>query len=452
MNRLSILFIIAVLCVAASGNAQTVETPPALRSYIETALAQNPEVMATRARWKNTDAHVTEATSNLFPRLDFSSKFTQFSGGRIITIPTIGAFNSSALGIVPWDNEFTLSWQIANYAIWQGVSVSKAFREASTAEVSAKELAISYQVSEAYYNYAKANELVAVRKNAESLAEENLKVANALFANDKSPKNDVLRAEVGVAAAQGDVLSAQNMATLAQTNFNNLLKRDYNAEIIAPTTQDISSLIGSSPEIASKNSERINTPISLPPLREDEDKAFANRPELQQILRTGDALAGSERAAFSDYLPNISLFAAYGWMETNLKFSSDADLFVGGVQLKWNLFSGFNTKAKMQETEAQIEELRFNAETAFSGIRLEIENARLEKINTVDRLAVAKRQISSAEENYRITKLQYDNGMVPLITMLDAETTLANSKANLTTITFDVLIAEAKYKKAIGLR
>ena len=92
-----------------------------------------------------------------------------------------------------------------------------------------KNLRITYQVSEAYYNYAKANELVNVRKNAESLAEENLKVANALFANDKAPKNDVLRADVGVAAAQGDVLTAQNMATLAKTNFNNLLKRDYEA-------------------------------------------------------------------------------------------------------------------------------------------------------------------------------------------------------------------------------
>src|SRR5205085_8273802 len=103
--------------------------------------------------------------------------------------------------------------------------------DASTAEVSSKELAITYQVSEAYYNYAKANELVNVRKNALTLAEENKKVASALFANDKAPKNDVLRADVGVAVAEGDVLSAENMATLAKTNFNNLLRRDHDAQI-----------------------------------------------------------------------------------------------------------------------------------------------------------------------------------------------------------------------------
>ena len=450
MKRLFSLLILSLLI--AGSHAQTAPVSPALRSYIETALAQNPEVQASRARWKNVDAHVSEASSYIYPRLDFSSKFTKYSGGRVVSFQ--GAeINTAGLGIVPWDNEFTLSWPIGNLGIWQGISVSKSYREASSAEVSSKELAAIYQVSEAYYNYAKANELVAIRKNALALAEENLKVANALFTNDKAPKNDVLRADVGVAAAQGDVLSAQNMAALAKTHFNNLLKRNYDAAIDVPSPEEISTsvTVNSSTELASKGADDFST-LSLPPLREDEAKAYNNRPELKQILNTGYALGASERVAFSDYLPNVSLFASYGWLESKLKFSSDADLFVGGVLLKWNLFSGFGTNAKIQETEAQIEELRFNAESAVDGVRLEIENARLEKINATERLVIAKKQIASAEENYRITKLQYDNGMAPLITMLDAQTTLANAKANLSATTYDVLIAEAKYRKALGLR
>jgi outer membrane protein TolC len=450
MYRFLLLLLIGTL-IATTGNAQTAPIPAPLEGYIQTALSQNPEVQATRAHWKSTDAQVTDATSYLYPRLDFTSKFSQFQGGRIIEIPTVGKFNTAGLAVVPWDNEFTASWSIANFAVWQGMAISQAYRDASTAAVSAKELSITYQVSEAYYNYAKANELVTVRKNAESLAEENLKVANALFANDKAPKNDVLRADVGVASAQGDVLSAQNMAMLAKTNFNNLLKREYDAEIKVPSTEELSSLFLTSPALASNTNEPMS-PIALPPLREDEEKAYANRPELQQILRTGDALGATKKAAFSDYLPNISLFASYGWMENTIQFANSNHLLVGGAQLKWNLFSGFNTNAKMQETDAAIEELRFNAESAYSGIRLEIENARLEKVNAMERFAIAKKQISSAEENYKITKAQYDNGMALLITMLDAETTLANAKANLATTTFDVLIADAKYRKAIGAR
>ncbi|MEP7233966.1 MAG: TolC family protein [Ignavibacteriota bacterium] len=450
MNRIFSLLAIALALYVGSASAQT-PSPRALQGYIETALAQNPEVQASRARLHNSEAHVTEATSYLYPRLDFTSKFSQYSGGRVLNIPGVGVFNTAALGVVPWDNSFTVSWPIANLAVWQGMSISQGFRDATTAEVSAKELAISYEVSEAYYNFAKANELVSVRKSAESLAEENRKVANALFAADKAPKNDVLRAEVGVASAEGDVLTAQNMAALAQTRFNNLLKREYDATIETPTAEEITMTAGATADLALKGMHAAN-PLSLPPQHEDEQRAFGNRPELQQILRTGDALGATKRAAFSDYLPNISLFASYGWQEIDLKFANESHLFVGGAQLKWNLFSGFNSNAKMQEADAQIEELRFNAESAFAGIRLEIQNARLEKINATERFAIAKKLITSAEENYRITKAQYDIGLVPLITMIDAQTTLANAKANLATTTFDVMIGDAKYRKALGLR
>jgi outer membrane protein len=444
-----IIGIIAIF-IAREAGAQAIPLPQPLQGYIQTALAQNPEVQATRAKWKNMDAHVADASSNLYPRLDFISKYSAFQGGRIIDIPGFGKLNTASLGVIPWDNEFDVSWPILNYGVWEGMDISRAYRDASTAEVSAKELSLTYRCSEAYYNYAKAEELVGVRKNAEALAEENLKIAKALFANDKAPKNDVLRADVGVAQAQGDVLSAQNMATLAKTNFNNLLKRDHDAMIVVPSMQEIGSLFSTSPEIASMDNEALR-PISLPPLHDDEELAFRNRPELQQLLLTGNALGATKKAAFSDYLPNITLFASYGWLENNPTFANSDHLLVGGAQLKWNLFSGFNTNAKMQEADAAIEELRFGAETAASGILLEIEDARTEKVNAMERLAIAKKQIASAEENYTITKAQYDNGMALLITMIDAQTTLENAKANLATTTYDVLIADAKYRKAIGV-
>ncbi|MBS1904122.1 MAG: TolC family protein [Bacteroidetes bacterium] len=446
------IFILAtgLLFLGQSASAQTGAVPSALSSYIQTALEQNPEVMASRARWKNVDAKVEEARSGLIPHLSFVSKFTDYSGGRILYFPGVGNFNATGLGIVPWDNHFEFSWPILNYGIWQGMSISTAVRDASTAEVSAKELDVTERVAEAYYNYAKASELVEIRKNAQALATENLRTANALFSNDKVPKNDVLRAEVGVAMAEGDVLTAQNMSSLARTNFNNLLKRDFDAEINLPKPEEITALVHAGSDLAANDGQKYA--MNLPPIREDIDRAYATRPELVQLARNEDALNGAKKAAWSDFLPSIAIFGSYGWQEQTPKFSSDADLLLGGVQLQWNFFSGFGTTARVNEQEAQLEELRYQTEAAMNGIRLEIENARLEKVNAIDRLTIAQKQRTSAEENYRIVKAQYDNGMAPLITLLDAQTTLANAKANLTTTTYDVLIADAKYRKALGTR
>jgi outer membrane protein len=448
--RIYILSIIISTVGAVSSRAQQTDyVPDALKSYIETALSQNPDVMASRSRLRNTDAKVSEARAGLIPHFDFVSRFTQYSGGRVINIPNVGEFNTSGLGIVPWDNKFEMVWPIGNYAVWQGMDISSSFRDASTAEVNAKELTIGYQVTEAYYNYAKTTELVAIRQNADTLASENLRMAQALFANDKAPKNDVLRAEVGVAQAEGDVISARNMATLAQTNFNSLLKRDYNQSVNLPKSEEISGILASN-NLASTSSN--NAGSDMPSLEEDAHRAYANRPELTQLQKTGEALGATKRAMWADYLPAISLFASYGWQETDLKFSSQNDLLLGGVQLQWNFFSGFGTGAKVAEQEAQIEELRYQAESAVSAITLELESARLGKVDASQRLGIARKLLVSAEENYRIVKAQYDNGLSPLITLIDAQTTLSNAKANLTTTTYDLLIATAKYKKALGVR
>jgi outer membrane protein TolC len=330
------------------------------------------------------------------------------------------------------------------------MSASQSLRDASTAEVSAKELEVTEKVSEAYYNYAKANELVAIRNNADTLANENLRTANALFANDKAPKNDVLRAEVGVASAEGDVLTAKNNAQLARTYFNNLLKRDFDADVNLPNLQEIAALVTSGNDVAANDTKSYGA--SLPPMKDDAAKAFANRPELIQLMKTQEGIEGAKRATWADYIPSVAVFGSYGWQENHLKFSSDADILIGGVQLQWNFFSGFGTTAKVNEQEAQLEELRYQTESATNNIRLELESARLEKVSASDRLAIARKQVASADENYRIVKAQYDNGLAPLITLIDAQTTLANAKAGLTTTTFDLLIANAKYKKALGER
>ncbi len=439
---------IALLLAVTSGTAlaQPAQTPKALADYIEVALKQNPDVMAARARYDQANARVGQATSSLWPRVDVNATYTSFSGGRIITIPGIGAFSTATIGVVPWDNNISASWSIFNYAIWEAGKASHAYLAAATSAELASELNTSYQVSDAYYNYAKATELVQVRQNAMDLAKQNLATTQAMFKNDKSPKNDVLRAQVAVSSSQGDILTAQNQQNIAKTNFNNLLKRDYDAAIDLPPTQALLDAPKDG-DLAALSTESMAPSGSL---TLDLNQALHDRPEILQLTESAQALEGLRAVSYADYLPNVALFARYGWQENKLAFSTTDDYFTAGVQLHWNLFAGFGTNAHVAENDAQIQEVNFQKESLISGIRIELQNARLELQNARERHAIALQQIAAATENERITKLQYDAGVTSLITMIDAQTTLANSQANLTTTTYDVLLADAKYRKALG--
>jgi outer membrane protein TolC len=434
----------------ANPNAVRAQTPVGhspLESYIDIALKQNPDVQAARARWSQADARVDQANTGLWPHFDVSMQYMDYEGGRLIQLskdaPPVPI---AKLGTIPvWDNKVSAYWSIFNYSVWEGRKATRAYLRAYTHDVESKELAIAYSVSEAYYNYAKATELVGIRESAVKLAKENLATAEALLRAEKAQRNDVLRAEVAVASAEGDVLQARNSQNLAKTNFNNLLKRDYSESIELP---DLAVKESSSPDMASSDPKaQMRT---LPSFSQDVERAMRARPELSQFDDAESAMEGVRRVSASDYFPNVALYASYGFQEDKMKFDMTQDYLAAGLQLKWNLFSGFGTNAKVAENDAQIAELGFQKEAAVSGIRLELQNARLELENTHERHEIAIKQLHSAEENRRITKAQYDAGMVPLITMIDAETTLANAQSNLTVTTYDELIAESKYRKALG--
>jgi outer membrane protein len=445
-----LLLVGGLLLLPNLASAQSAPAPAQLERYIDVALGHNPDMQAARSRWKQSDARVDQANSNLWPKIDVTSTYTNFTGGRVITLPSLGSFSTAKIGVVPWDNSIGATWNIFNYAVWEGTKATKAYLAAATSELSSRELGVAYQVSDAYYSYAKATELVAVRENAVQLARQSLSTAQSLFKVDKAPKNDVLRAEVAVASSRGDLLSAKNMQNLARTNFNNLLKRNAGEEIELPSQEAMLETSRSNRDLA-MNDDTTQS-IESTTYEQDLEQAYHNRPDLAQLSQAQEAVNGLRAVSFADNIPNLALFARYGWQEDQLKFSSDADYLAAGVTLRWNLFTGGNTRAKVAENDAQMEEIEFQKESAMSGIRLELQNARLERQNARERHSIAIIQLQSAEENQRITKAQYDAGMAPLITMIDAQTTLANAKANLTVTTFDVLLAEAKYRKALGLR
>ena len=450
--KTTIRFVTLVLALAAflfprsSVRAQVPQTPAVLNQYIQLALKQNPDLAAVRERWNQAEARVDQASSNLWPKIDLNLRYTEFKGGRIITIPGLGTIEPSKFGITPWDNKLEAAWPIFNYAVWQANRTSKAYLSAATSEVESRALALTYQVSEAYYNYAKASELVAIRSNARDLAKQNLATTEALVRAEKAQQNDILRAEVALANAEGDVLQASNMQAIARTNFNNLLKREYDEPVDLPTA-DMITAVTTGPSFASSEVDGNGASFS-----QDFTAAKSARPEIQQLNSAITALEGLKAVNTADYFPSVALFANYGWQEQKLKFSSDADYFAGGVALRWNLFSGFGTNAKVSETDAQISELEYQREAAMNGIRIELHNARLERDNAAERRLVAAKALKSAEENRRITKVQYEAGLLPLITMIDAETTLANAKANMAVTTYDQLLADAKYRKALGIQ
>jgi outer membrane protein TolC len=175
------------------------------------------------------------------------------------------------------------------------------------------------------------------------------------------------------------------------------------------------------------------------------------------LFETQYKLAGLElkRNRFS-YLPNafaygslsgnaqrntFSVFStAYGWYPTALV----------GAKVTMPIFTGLQRSAKNQQAKLSLQKAENNIEFIKKSIDLDLSSSITILQNASVSLENQKKNITLAEEVYRLSKLKYEQGVGSNIEIITAETALKESQTNYFNALFDALVAKIDFDKANG--
>ena len=83
-------------------------------------------------------------------------------------------------------------------------------------------------------------------------------------------------------------------------------------------------------------------------------------------------------------------------------------------------------------------------------IDLEIASTTTLLKNTSQTLSIQKKNIETAQEVYRVTKLKQEQGVGSTLEMVTAETALKEAQTNYFNALFDALVAKIDFDKATG--
>ena len=158
----------------------------------------------------------------------------------------------------------------------------------------------------------------------------------------------------------------------------------------------------------------------------------------------------AKKINLNEFLPNVSLVADYGYQGEKYKFDKESDYWMVSGVLSWNLFSGFGSKAKMDEAEAQINSVLKTEQRTKQLIMLDVKNNFISLQNIKNELTVARKRVISAEDNYYDVRKRYEAGMAALINLIDAQTSLDAAKANYVITFYSALTQKAGFEKSIG--
>jgi outer membrane protein TolC len=257
-----------------------------------------------------------------------------------------------------------------------------------------------------------------------------VKRARTFFERGAVARNDVLRAELGLAASQQRLIQANGMVSLARGRLATLMGRSPDTEV-DPV------------DIAGEPTAR-----PLLPVGQAEQQAADTRFEIKEIAAHIEQATAGVRMAKSKMVPQVNAVANYTRQSQSL-LGLPESWFVGATA-SWDIWEGGATYYGIDESKAQLAQAVAARRKAEDAIRLDARNAHVGVTTSTEALDVAKHAVEQAEENFRIEQRRYESTSNTSFDVLDAETQLTTARGQHQAALYDLILAQANLDRAMG--
>lgn len=190
----------------------------------------------------------------------------------------------------------------------------------------------------------------------------------------------------------------------------------------------------------------VDVPAGIP------SQVLEQRPDIMQAewnLVAANAEIGVARAQF---FPNISLTGFYGNESASLKrlFTGPARMWIYGGSLLQPLFNGGALIGQLHVTEAQKYEAYYNYQQAVLNAFREVDDALVVHQKSQELLVVQNRRVEALVDALRLATLQYDNGQVDYLNVLDARRDLFIAQLDEAQTKGDTFLSLVNIYKSLG--
>lgn len=251
-------------------------------------------------------------------------------------------------------------------------------------------------------------------------------------------------------ATQADGLSVKvklNEAEMAQTKVNNglALSRMLLAQLCGLPLTDTLTLA---------DEQLDNFPVEERTTSVDMNQAFMNRNELKSLDLASKIYKKKERIVLADLLPTVAFSANYFVTNPNLfnGFKNDfAGMFNLGVIVRVPIIGWWEGSYKRNAARAETRIRQLEWEDAREKIELQV-NQSVYKVNEASKkLAASNRNMENAEENLRSANLGFEEGVLPALNLMAAQTAWFSARSTLIDAQIDMKLTQVYLNKALGV-
>ena len=365
------------------------------------------EFNAAKADYRQTNAvflpnitasHTAMATTN--PLMAFGSKLNQ-------EILTQNDFNPALLNDPSQIDNYATKLEIQQPLInLDGIYQRKAAKskmEAMSLKTERTQDYLVFEVDKAYMQLQLAYKAVDVLEKALEAANANKKLADNSFKQGYLQRADVLNVEVRVTDVRNQLQTAKSNVHNA-SNYLSFLMNDETYVVYTPTDQ-----------------------LTISTFTMEDKMVSENRSDIKAMQLASNAYEAMNKANKMAFLPRLNAFGSYEFYDDQI-FQADANGYLFGAQLSWDIFQGSKRFGKAQKSKAEFEKSKLEYRQYVSQSNLELNKTKRTFLDAENKLKLTALALQQSEEALRIRTNRFKEGLEKTSDLLMAETQYAQKQ------------------------
>lgn len=443
---------------AAADSTVAVSVPAgevwSLARCIQTALESNGDVRAAKARTIQARGGALRAWANILPSITADASLSRIepdkrSSIRVTDVITPGVppdtttYQGFADRITARSLSAGIQANLLHLAAWSEKRRQDQVRSGAEQSESEMRNDVVYRVKQQYFECVKSIRLAEVARESERLARDEETRSEALFQVGSVARGDVLKARARRASTQLRRIQAENQVQIQNHRLRRILGVASGGAIAVETSMEETVTIPDSASV-------VASALRFRP-------TIASAQASERAARTG--LFGARAARFPYLTGSLNVdrqkrnesqdLVGFGPFDDEREATTQ---WSGAVRLTLPIFDGLALEGNMRSAKGQLLEAEAGRRQLELDVAVETQQAWLLLKEAVERIAVAREGVASAEEDHKFSKSRYELGAGTYLDLLTAAVGLEQARQQLVEAQADARVAEAALERAIGER
>ena len=398
-----------------------------LEQVVERALRVSPDIVQATSSVTTASSSERVAFGAFLPTLGFTTGAGMASTERFnpTTNTTVsGSQESYTAGLNAGIDVFTGGRRGAELRRTDAVT------DAAQATLVERTFGVTLAAKQAYFDVAKAGELLRVAEARLQRAREGMSAAERRLQVGSATRSDVLRAQLEENNAKQGLASAQSQERTAAFALARLIGSDQ-------------------PTYAQPFTQQTPRPLAL-----SDDELIRIVQEQAPAITTAQANHTAARAtasaAHAAYLPTVRLSGGYDWFNQDPQFNDGRLSWTARLGLSYPIFNGFIRENNIAVAEANARNAAANAADVRLAARADFERVMNALKLAAEQVGLSKQAVEVAREDLRVQEERYKLGMSTILDRITSQVNLLDAETTEVASRYDYEIARAELEALIG--